>query len=120
MAHVTSLLLRMEEVGRKLQEASSPPESTRPASTAAVEEPPAKEASTSPDSPDTSSSQNSQDTGSELSEIEWSFSFEQVLASLLNEPAIVGFFERPVDIQTKLAQAKVAQLKLKAKKKKDT
>lgn len=120
VAHVTSLLLRMEEVGRKLQEASSPPESTRPTSATAVEEPPAKEASTSPDSPDTSSSQNSQDTGSELSEIEWSFSFEQVLASLLNEPAIVGFFERPVDIQTKLAQAKVAQLKLKAKKKKDT
>uniref|UniRef100_A0A669E9G0 TBC1 domain family member 8B n=1 Tax=Oreochromis niloticus TaxID=8128 RepID=A0A669E9G0_ORENI len=82
VAHVTSLLLRMEEVGRRLQDS------------------------------DTSSSHNSQD----LSETEWSFSFEQVLASLLNEPAIVSFFERPVDIQTKLGLAKVAQLKSKTNK----
>uniref|UniRef100_A0A7N8WS27 TBC1 domain family member 8B n=1 Tax=Mastacembelus armatus TaxID=205130 RepID=A0A7N8WS27_9TELE len=87
VAHVTSLLLRMEEVGRRLQEPSSPPDS-----------------------------HNSQDAAAELSETEWSFSFEQVLASLLNEPAIVSFFERPVDIQTKVGHAKVAQLKLKANK----
>uniref|UniRef100_A0A7N8WV58 TBC1 domain family member 8B n=1 Tax=Mastacembelus armatus TaxID=205130 RepID=A0A7N8WV58_9TELE len=86
VAHVTSLLLRMEEVGRRLQEPSSPPESSKP------------------------------DAAAELSETEWSFSFEQVLASLLNEPAIVSFFERPVDIQTKVGHAKVAQLKLKANK----
>uniref|UniRef100_A0A3B4XS84 TBC1 domain family member 8B n=1 Tax=Seriola lalandi dorsalis TaxID=1841481 RepID=A0A3B4XS84_SERLL len=86
VAHVTSLLLRMEEVGRRLQDS------------------------------DTSSSHNSHDAGPDLSEVEWSFSFEQVLASLLNEPAIVSFFERPVDIQTKLGQTKVAQLKLKANK----
>uniref|UniRef100_A0A3Q3LTK0 TBC1 domain family member 8B n=1 Tax=Mastacembelus armatus TaxID=205130 RepID=A0A3Q3LTK0_9TELE len=95
VAHVTSLLLRMEEVGRRLQEPSSPPESSNC---------------------DTSSSHNSQDAAAELSETEWSFSFEQVLASLLNEPAIVSFFERPVDIQTKVGHAKVAQLKLKANK----
>uniref|UniRef100_A0A3Q3WTE4 TBC1 domain family member 8B n=1 Tax=Mola mola TaxID=94237 RepID=A0A3Q3WTE4_MOLML len=94
VAHVTSLLLRMEEVGRRLQEPSK--------------------------SSGTSSSNNSQDRGSELSEMEWSFSFEQVLASLLNEPAIVSFFERPIDIQTKLGIAKGAQLKLKANKKRDT
>uniref|UniRef100_A0A3Q1GRV9 TBC1 domain family member 8B n=1 Tax=Acanthochromis polyacanthus TaxID=80966 RepID=A0A3Q1GRV9_9TELE len=86
VAHVTSLLLRMEEVGRRLQEPSSPPESTN------------------------------QDAGPDLTETEWSFSFEQVLASLLNEPAIVSFFERPVDIQAKVGQARVAQLKLKANK----
>ncbi|KAM9347905.1 TBC1 domain family member 8B isoform 3-T3 [Symphorus nematophorus] len=118
VAHVTSLLLRMEEVGRRLQEPSSPPESAKPANTtdAAEEESSPKEAPTSPESSDTSSSHNSQDAGAELSEMEWSFSFEQVLASLLNEPAIVSFFERPVDVQTKLGQAKVAQLKLKANK----
>lgn len=33
VAHVTSLLLRMEEVGRRLQEPSSPPESTESANT---------------------------------------------------------------------------------------
>uniref|UniRef100_A0A8C3AGW3 TBC1 domain family member 8B n=1 Tax=Cyclopterus lumpus TaxID=8103 RepID=A0A8C3AGW3_CYCLU len=81
VAHVTSLLLRMEEVGRRLQEPSSPSESTKP------------------------------DAGTDLTEIEWSFSFEQVLASLLNEPTVVRFFERPVDVQTKLGQARVSQLK---------
>uniref|UniRef100_A0A3Q1BFA0 TBC1 domain family member 8B n=1 Tax=Amphiprion ocellaris TaxID=80972 RepID=A0A3Q1BFA0_AMPOC len=114
VAHVTSLLLRMEEVGRRLQEASSPPESAKPASTTAAEESSTEEASTTPESSDTSSSHNSQDAGPDLSETEWSFSFEQVLASLLNEPAIVSFFERPVDIQAKVGQARVAQLKLKA------
>lgn len=132
VAHVTSLLLRMEEVGRRLQEPSSPLESANPpnnttaTATAAAttseeeDEPSPKEVSTTPESSGTSSSNNSQDRGSELSEMEWSFSFEQVLASLLNEPAIVSFFERPIDIQTKLGIAKGAQLKLKANKKRDT
>ncbi len=129
VAHVTSLLLRMEEVGRRLQEPSSPLQSTTPAdppAAAAVEEEAeaeeeeedssTREASTSPESSDTTSSHNSQDAGPDPSEIEWSFSFEQLLASLLNEPAIVSFFERPVDLRTKLGQAKFAQLKLKTDK----
>uniref|UniRef100_A0A8C4I7I5 TBC1 domain family member 8B n=1 Tax=Dicentrarchus labrax TaxID=13489 RepID=A0A8C4I7I5_DICLA len=101
VAHVTSLLLRMEEVGRRLQEPSSP---TKPESST-------EEASTTPETFDTSGSHNSQDAAPDLSELEWSFSFEQVLASLLNEPALVSFFERPVDVHAKLGQAKVAQLK---------
>ncbi|TMS13769.1 TBC1 domain family member 8B [Larimichthys crocea] len=116
VAHVTSLLLRMEEVGRRLQEPSSPPESTKSAdsppagaaaaaATAPEESPSTEEASTTPESSDTPGSHNSQEAAPDLSEIEWSFSFEQVLASLLNEPALVTFFERPVDVQTKLAQA---------------
>lgn len=113
---MTSLLLRMEEVGRRLQEPSSPPESKKPANSAAVEESATEEASTTPESSDTSSSHNSQDAGPGLSETEWSFSFEQVLASLLNEPVIVKFFDRPVDVQVKLGQARVSQLKLKANK----
>lgn len=120
VAHVTSLLLRMEEVGRKLQEPSSPRESSRPANaaTAAQEvESPSNDGSTTPESSNTSSSNNSQDNGSELPEMEWSFSFEQVLASLLNEPALVTFFERPIDFQAKQGQAKVAQLRLTANKK---
>uniref|UniRef100_A0A3Q1I4D3 TBC1 domain family member 8B n=1 Tax=Anabas testudineus TaxID=64144 RepID=A0A3Q1I4D3_ANATE len=108
VAHVTSLLLRMEEVGRRLQEPSSPP--AKPAGNTAAEESSTEEASTTPENSDTSSSHNSQDAGPNLSETEWSFSFEQVLASLLNEPVIVSFFERPVDIQAKLGHAKVAQL----------
>ena len=130
MAHVTSLLLRMEEVGRRLQEPSSPPESTKPASTADIpaaaaaaaveeeeeDESSPKEAPATPESSATTGSHDSQDAGPDLTETEWSFSFEQVLASLLNEPALVSFFERPVDVHAKLEQAKVAQLKLKANK----
>lgn len=104
---MTSLLLRMEEVGRRLQEPSGPPTSTQPAAAAAAE-PPTEEASSTLERSDTCSSTNSQEA-----ETDWSFSFEQVLASLLNEPTIVSFFERPVDLQTKLGQARVAQLKLK-------
>uniref|UniRef100_A0A672JN44 TBC1 domain family member 8B n=1 Tax=Salarias fasciatus TaxID=181472 RepID=A0A672JN44_SALFA len=117
VAHVTSLLLRMEEVGRRLQEPSSPPATTAAADTAATsaEESPTEEASTTPGSSNTSGSQDSQDAGSDPPETEWSFSFEQVLASLLNEPAIVNFFERPVDIHLKLGQAKVAQLRMSVK-----
>lgn len=121
---MTSLLLRMEEVGRKLQEPSSPNESCQPANAAAAaeqeEESPSKETSSTPESSKTSSSNSSQDSGSEPSEMEWSFSFEQVLASLLNEPAVVTFFERPIDFQAKLGQAKVAQLRLTANKKLET
>lgn len=123
VAHVTSLLLRMEEVGRKLQEPSSPNESCQPADTAAAEqeeESPSKETSSTPESSKTSSSNNSQDNGSEPPDMEWSFSFEQVLASLLNEPAVVTFFERPIDFHAKLGQAKVAQLRLTANKKMET
>ncbi|XP_014852308.1 PREDICTED: TBC1 domain family member 8B isoform X1 [Poecilia mexicana] len=118
VAHVTSLLLRMEEVGRRLQEPSSPPaEATQPASTAAsVEASSTQEASGDPKTSDASGSHSSQEGAAEQPDPDWSFSFEQVLASLLNEPAIVGFFERHVHIQTKLGQARVAQLKLKANK----
>lgn len=41
----------------------------------------------------------------------WSFAFEQILASLLNEPALVRFFEKPVDVRAKLEAAKTTQLK---------
>uniref|UniRef100_A0A8C8FBY1 TBC1 domain family member 8B n=1 Tax=Oncorhynchus tshawytscha TaxID=74940 RepID=A0A8C8FBY1_ONCTS len=89
VARVTSLLLRMEEVGRRLQEPTSPQKS-----------------STSP----------IQEAGSIPQEVEWSFAFEQILASLLNEPVLVRFFERPVDIQARLDHAKCAQLKAKTNK----
>uniref|UniRef100_A0A8C8FDX9 TBC1 domain family member 8B n=1 Tax=Oncorhynchus tshawytscha TaxID=74940 RepID=A0A8C8FDX9_ONCTS len=88
VARVTSLLLRMEEVGRRLQEPTSPQNSS-----------------------DTPSTPITQEAGSIPQEVEWSFAFEQILASLLNEPVLVRFFERPVDIQARLDHAKCAQLK---------
>uniref|UniRef100_A0A8C8FE13 TBC1 domain family member 8B n=1 Tax=Oncorhynchus tshawytscha TaxID=74940 RepID=A0A8C8FE13_ONCTS len=91
VARVTSLLLRMEEVGRRLQEPTSPQKSSTSPIQAALEG----------------------EAGSIPQEVEWSFAFEQILASLLNEPVLVRFFERPVDIQARLDHAKCAQLKAK-------
>uniref|UniRef100_A0A8C1MP00 TBC1 domain family member 8B n=1 Tax=Cyprinus carpio TaxID=7962 RepID=A0A8C1MP00_CYPCA len=143
VARVTSLLLRMEEVGRKLQESSlqktpqttptstpqpetSPTLPTSPENETLAEgegdqpESPASPQETAPSHSDitpTSTSRPSTptssptgtsspvldtptDTPSSPSAVRdgnWSFSFEQILASLLNEPSVVRFFERAVD-----------------------
>ncbi|XP_030641622.1 TBC1 domain family member 8 isoform X2 [Chanos chanos] len=43
------------------------------------------------------------------SEGDWTVSFAQILASLLTEQALVNFFERPLDLGSKLAEAKKRQ-----------
>lgn len=48
-------------------------------------------------------------------EPQWSFAFEQILASLLNEPALVRFFEKPIDVKVKLENAKTSQLSCRTK-----
>uniref|UniRef100_A0A673L704 TBC1 domain family member 8B n=1 Tax=Sinocyclocheilus rhinocerous TaxID=307959 RepID=A0A673L704_9TELE len=88
VARVTSLLLRMEEVGRKLQESS--PQKTSPVLDTPTD---------TPSSPST------------VRDGDWSFSFEQILASLLNEPSVVRFFERAIDTDSLIAHARKNQLK---------
>ncbi|XP_015676587.1 TBC1 domain family member 8B [Protobothrops mucrosquamatus] len=101
IATVTGLLLRMEEVGRKLQSPTSPAQrGTSPV--AGPTAPPASQTD-EPGAPLSSSIHEG-----------WSFAFEQILASLLNEPALVRFFEKPVDVRAKLANAKATQLKSRA------
>uniref|UniRef100_A0AAR2IVQ0 TBC1 domain family member 8B n=1 Tax=Pygocentrus nattereri TaxID=42514 RepID=A0AAR2IVQ0_PYGNA len=154
VARVTSLLLRMEEVGRRLQETSptkspqtspqitpqttpDPIQSTAGSDSAPTSltpdpcsptggdsspkspppDPDSSPSDTSPRSPTSpTSSATSSPTGTSSSALDtpvdspgdppaggedWSFSFEQILASLLNEPAVVRFFERTVDTQAK-------------------
>uniref|UniRef100_A0A673LAW8 TBC1 domain family member 8B n=1 Tax=Sinocyclocheilus rhinocerous TaxID=307959 RepID=A0A673LAW8_9TELE len=137
VARVTSLLLRMEEVGRKLQESSpqKTPQST-PTSTGEGGQPesPVSQQETAPSHSDitpTSTSRPSTptssptgtsspvldtptDTPSSPSTVrdgDWSFSFEQILASLLNEPSVVRFFERAIDTDSLIAHARKNQLK---------
>ncbi|XP_052449955.1 TBC1 domain family member 8B isoform X2 [Carassius gibelio] len=158
VARVTSLLLRMEEVGRKLQETSpqKTPQSTPP-STAQPETSPTlptspetetliKDEGDRPESPvsqqetalshsditPTSTSRPSTPTSSPtgtsspmldtptdttpsspstVRDGDWSFSFEQILASLLNEPSVVRFFERAIDTDSRIAHARKNQLK---------
>uniref|UniRef100_A0A8C7E6H2 TBC1 domain family member 8B n=1 Tax=Naja naja TaxID=35670 RepID=A0A8C7E6H2_NAJNA len=95
IATVTGLLLRMEEVGRKLQSPTSPTHRR----TSPTVGPTAPEASQSGDPAGPASSEG------------WSFAFEQILASLLNEPALVRFFEKSVDVRAMLEKAKATQLK---------
>ncbi|KAG7218139.1 hypothetical protein INR49_020590 [Caranx melampygus] len=47
--------------------------------------------------------------GSSL-DVDWSITFEQVLASLLTEPPLVDYFERKVDIQNKMASCKAQRV----------
>uniref|UniRef100_A0A8B9J8L4 TBC1 domain family member 8B n=1 Tax=Astyanax mexicanus TaxID=7994 RepID=A0A8B9J8L4_ASTMX len=151
VARVTSLLLRMEEVGRRLQDNSptktpqttpqTPPQTNPDTPADSAPTPLTPEPSSggdhSPKSPqpdpdfspsDTShtlptsptSTTTSSPTGTSSSAIDtpadtpgdasaagedWSFSFEQILASLLNEPAVVRFFERTIDAHTLIENA---------------
>ncbi|XP_064015638.1 TBC1 domain family member 8B isoform X1 [Pogoniulus pusillus] len=105
IAVVTSLLLKMEEVGRKLQSPTSPVESPAAATEAPAEVPGKEKTESSSEQTDSSRAQSL--SGSH----EWSFAFEQILASLLNEPAFVRFFEKPHSIKLKIESAKNLQLK---------
>ncbi|XP_025789565.1 TBC1 domain family member 8B [Puma concolor] len=104
IAVVTSLLLRMEEVGRKLH---SPTASAKEFSGTVC-------ASGGPSEGKTESHLK-KDPSSLREEPQWSFAFEQILASLLNEPALVRFFERPIDVKVKLENAKTSQLSFRTK-----
>ncbi|XP_030161928.1 TBC1 domain family member 8B isoform X4 [Lynx canadensis] len=104
IAVVTSLLLRMEEVGRKLH---SPTASAKEFSGTAC-------ASGGPSEGKTESHLK-KDPSSLREEPQWSFAFEQILASLLNEPALVRFFEKPIDVKVKLENAKTSQLSFRTK-----
>lgn len=99
IAIVTNLLLRMEEVGRKLHS---------PASSASA-------ARDSGPSEGNVKSSVKKEPPSPREEHQWSFAFEQILASLLNEPALVRFFERPLDLKAKLENAKSSQLRSRTK-----
>ncbi|XP_048461007.1 TBC1 domain family member 8B isoform X1 [Rhincodon typus] len=102
---VTGLLLRMEEVGRMLNSPNSP----SPNKQGTIQD------CQSGDRIQENQALNmSEDNAQERqSEIEWTFAFEQILASLLNEPVLVSFFEKHVDIRAKIEQAKSVQLRAK-------
>ncbi|KAM5145738.1 TBC1 domain family member 8B [Mantella aurantiaca] len=102
IAAVTSLLLRMEEVGRKLQNTTSPVKTPSP--------------ETFTPTKDTTQGNGSPQLDSTVSEppkenTEWSFAFEQILASLLNEPSLVRFFEKPTNLKAKLEAARTSQIR---------
>lgn len=107
IATVTSLLLKMEEVGRKLHSPTSPAKHATSPGADCGDKP-----TEAPATPQTGGvgPQNLDQRAHE-----WSFAFEQILASLLNEPALVRFFEKPVDVKATLEHAKASQLKMRSR-----
>nr|XP_033801772.1 TBC1 domain family member 8B isoform X2 [Geotrypetes seraphini] len=107
IAAVTSLLLKMEEVGRKLQSPNLPDKHKPVIADSGAE--------AIDQTQENNATQHDNKARSQLSpkeDHEWSFAFEQILASLLNEPAVVRFFEKPTDIKAKLEHAKSSQLRV--------
>uniref|UniRef100_UPI00398EE0D8 TBC1 domain family member 8B n=1 Tax=Pristiophorus japonicus TaxID=55135 RepID=UPI00398EE0D8 len=102
---VTGLLLRMEEVGRMLNSPSSPLRSKLGI---------IQDCQGGDSIQESQTLHKGEDAPQEgQTEIEWTFAFEQILASLLNEPVLVTFFEKRVDINTRIEQAKSVQLRSK-------
>uniref|UniRef100_A0A4W3IXC3 TBC1 domain family member 8B n=1 Tax=Callorhinchus milii TaxID=7868 RepID=A0A4W3IXC3_CALMI len=100
VATVTGLLLRMEEVGRRLNNPSSPSKTKSDKN---------QDQQCGDNFQESSVLPKEEDTPTEAqSETEWTFAFEQILASLLNEPVLVEFFEKPVDTKVKIEKAKNA------------
>lgn len=95
----------MEEVGRKLH---SPTSSAKEFSSTACD--------SGPRGPEGNADSNvEKGPSSPREEHQWSFAFEQILASLLNEPALVRFFERPLDLKAKIENVKSSQLRSRTK-----
>uniref|UniRef100_A0AAQ5Y7U7 TBC1 domain family member 8B n=1 Tax=Amphiprion ocellaris TaxID=80972 RepID=A0AAQ5Y7U7_AMPOC len=90
IATVTSLVLQIGEAGHRGQTSGSEVIGQEKAKAAA--------------------SAQAEDTGGDgSSESEWTVSYAQILASLLTEQALVNFFEKPVDLTAKIAEAKESQ-----------
>ncbi|KAB0372537.1 hypothetical protein FD755_016329 [Muntiacus reevesi] len=107
IAVVTSLLLRMEEVGRKLHSPTSAMKGL--SGVVCVSGVPTEGQAEKP-------LEKEKEPSSPREEPQWSFAFEQILASLLNEPALVKFFEKSIDLKAKLENAKTSQLSSRTKK----
>ncbi|RXN01470.1 TBC1 domain family member 8 [Acipenser ruthenus] len=109
IATVTTLLLQIGEVGQRIRSLGSMSEESSVnddgGDAAACSRVP-EEDSVFMDARDTAR-KNSQT--STLSEGEWTVTFEQILASLLTEQSLVNFFEKPVDLKTRIESAKLNQ-----------
>ncbi|XP_035884260.1 TBC1 domain family member 8 isoform X5 [Phyllostomus discolor] len=110
IATVTTLLLQIGEVGHGGSSSGS-------CSQDSGEKPQASVPSLEQDSvfADTDPGTASQDAQTFPEEVEgnWTVSLEHILASLLTEQSLVNFFEKPLDIKSKLGNAKINQYSLK-------
>uniref|UniRef100_A0A8D0PKQ0 Rab-GAP TBC domain-containing protein n=1 Tax=Sus scrofa TaxID=9823 RepID=A0A8D0PKQ0_PIG len=110
IATVTTLLLQIGEVGQRGSGSGS-------CSLEGGDEPLAPAPSPEQDSVfvDTEAGKSPQESQAfpEQAEGDWTVSLEHILASLLTEQSLVNFFEKPLDIKSKLENAKINQYSLK-------
>uniref|UniRef100_A0A8C6FCD8 TBC1 domain family member 8 n=1 Tax=Monodon monoceros TaxID=40151 RepID=A0A8C6FCD8_MONMO len=110
IATVTTLLLQIGEVGQRGSSSGS-------CSQEAGEEPQAPVPSPEQDSvfADTHNGKSPRESQAfpEAAQGDWTVSLEHILASLLTEQSLVNFFEKPLDIKSKLENAKINQYSLK-------
>ncbi|RXN00877.1 TBC1 domain family member 8 [Acipenser ruthenus] len=109
IATVTTLLLQIGEVGQRIRSLGS----TSEESSGNVDDGDAAVCSRVPEEDsvfmDTRDTARKNSQTSTLTEGEWTVTFEQILASLLTEQSLVNFFEKPVDLKTKIESAKLNQ-----------
>lgn len=108
IATVTTLLLQIGEVGQRSSSSGS-------CSIEHGEELQASALSPDQDLVFTDTGKASQDSQlfPEEPEGDWTVSLEHILASLLTEQSLVNFFEKPLDIKSKLENAKINQYNIK-------
>ncbi|XP_059137280.1 TBC1 domain family member 8 isoform X1 [Peromyscus eremicus] len=109
IATVTTLLLQIGEVGQRSSSSGS-------CSQECGEELQASAPSPEQDSVFAETGKTPQDPRAfpEAGEGDWTVSLEHILASLLTEQSLVNFFEKPLNIKSKLENAKLNQYSLKA------
>ncbi|KAM4803657.1 TBC1 domain family member 8 isoform X1 [Urocitellus parryii] len=108
IATVTTLLLQIGEVGQRSSSSGS-------CSQECAEDLQASAPSLEQDSVFVDPGKMPQDSQAfpESAEGDWTVSLEHILASLLTEQSLVNFFEKPLDIKSKLENAKINQYSLK-------
>uniref|UniRef100_A0A8C8SB92 TBC1 domain family member 8 n=1 Tax=Pelusios castaneus TaxID=367368 RepID=A0A8C8SB92_9SAUR len=108
IATVTTLLLQIGEVGQKSSSSRNGsdefPEDPQPEASASAQETVFT---------DTVKTTQKETQSLPVPEGNWIISFEQILASLLTEQSLVNFFEKPLELKSKLENAKLNQYSLK-------
>lgn len=104
IATVTTLLLQIGEVGQRGSSSGSCSQE--------CEEPQAS-ASAPPEQDSVFAEAGKSPEAFPETEGDWTVSLEHILASLLTEQSLVNFFEKPLNIKSKLENAKVNQYSLK-------
>ncbi|KAJ1077981.1 hypothetical protein K5549_011308 [Capra hircus] len=112
IATVTTLLLQIGEVGQRGSSSGSSSQEGGEELQASAPSPSSEQDLVFADS-DAGQSPREPQALPEEAQGDWTVSLEHILASLLTEQSLVNFFEKPLDIKSKLENAKLNQYSLK-------